>query len=114
MPVQPTDPTPAPDAHDHWVKDQLTWYLTHNPDFIKELKDASDEQAVVEALVKAQGAGGDPGIFQQDINTTYSGTLVVLYENRLIPGPITHPISGEHLPKQTTVYDDLLAAIKGE
>jgi hypothetical protein len=111
--VQPDDSTPAPDAHDHWVKDQLTYWLTHNPDFISELAAASDENAVVQAVIRAQGAGGDYGIFEQDINTTYSGALVVLYECRLIPGPITHPITKQHLPVQTTVFDDILAAIQG-
>ena len=112
--IQPTDPTPAPDEHDHWVKNQLTYWLTHDPTFVKELADASDENAVVQALIRAQGAGGDFGIFEQEINTTYSGTQVAMYEARLISGPITHPISHDVLPKQATVFDDILAAIGGK
>jgi hypothetical protein len=96
------------------VKDQLTYWLRNNPDFIKELADASDEESVTQAVIRALGAGGDYGIYEQEINTTYSGTSVVLYENRLIPGPLRHPISGHELPLQTTVFDDILSAIRGE
>lgn len=64
-----------------------------------------------DALADIFSAGGDPEVYQQEVNTSYSGSKVALYEGRLIAGPVKHPLTGEIMPVQKTVFDDILAAV---
>jgi hypothetical protein len=68
-------------------------------------------QETMAAVDKAMSAGGDDSMYAQAINESFSAGLFVAYTIRTYAGPVVNPITGAHMPKQPTVFDDILAAI---
>ena len=72
------------------------------------------EHTVDKEIMKEESAGGDFGIFAQDINTDYAAVKVALYEAKLHPGGFKHPLTGQDLPVQTTITQQILDAIQAK
>lgn len=68
--------------------------------------------AVAHAVAAALSAGGDGGVYTQEINTTYGGARVLLYECGLHPGGFHHPLTNELMPLRETKLDQILALLQ--